>query len=222
MIRSCSVIAFLMFFLMGPEGIPQALAKNQMVVKPTKLGKIDERLSKLESYLNGLNTLHADFTQLNSNGHIKAGAFWLNRSEKKIRLSYQLPAEDVMIIKEGLLSFYDAGTKETNTCDAENTPATFLLRSKIRLRRKEERRGDYVVHSLTNEKGTDGVSYLMLKLGFSGEEEGMSLTLVFLTEPYLKIVGWSVCDASGAVTQVSLSNVQIGMTIESKVFDNIP
>lgn len=186
---------------------------------------VETLLPRLETYLSGLKTLKADFVQMTPGGVLKTGVVWLNRADKKLRLSYEKPAEDVLIIKDGYVSFYDAGTKDTSTHSVEGSPAAFLLRSQIRLRLEKDNKGkeqqDYVVHSLKVEKeeGQPEASWpLMLKLGFPGEEEGVSLTLVFTTEPYLKIVGWRVCDASGVVTPVALSNVEIGVTIDPKLF----
>jgi outer membrane lipoprotein-sorting protein len=178
---------------------PQAEASHQATLK------------EIEGYLNRIQTLQANFVQHNPNGETTTGRMFLNRrgltSFGKLRLEYAPPAK-IRIIADGeILRYEDREKGEVNDYSIDSTPASFLLRHQI-----EFTKGDLKAQKLATK---DGKVYLDL---VRSEDEGAVLTLIFVTNPFLRLQGWIVLDGQGNKTHVTLSNVEIGMPLDDKLF----
>lgn len=170
-----------------------------------------ETLKKIESYLNGIATLQANFVQHNPNGETTTGRMFLKRfgttSFGKLRLEYAPPAKVRIIANGETLRHEDGETGEINDYSIDNTPASFLLRHKI-----DFSKGDLEVQKMETKAGK-----IYLELARSGNE-GVTLTLVFVTSPLLRLQEWTVLDAQGNKTHVILTNVEIGMPLADDLF----
>lgn len=168
-------------------------------------------IKKVENYLNGIRTYRAKIDQTNANGTTQAGWFYMERSGKrkfgKMRIAYDPPINDLIVVDGRDFIFYDAQAKEKNTYDIDATPAAFLLRRKIDLH------NDLKVI----EQVTDG-NELGLKVIRSGDESGAALILRFSTVPVFKLNGWAVIDPQGLLTRVNLTDVNIGMDLDQNLF----
>jgi outer membrane lipoprotein-sorting protein len=168
-------------------------------------------IKKVEDYLNGLKTYRARILQINDNGSTQKGWFYMERGGKKqfgkMRIEYDAPIKDLMIVDGHNFIFYDGQAKEKNTYDIDATPAAFLLRRKIDLH-----------HDLKIvEKAVDGTD-LGLKVIRSGDESGAALILKFSTSPIFKLNGWAVIDPQGLMTRVHLEDVNIGINLDGNLF----
>ncbi len=174
--------------------------------------KVDPNLvKKVENYLNGIKTYQATIDQTNSNNTTQKGRFYMHRDGKKtfgkMRIEYDKPVKDLMVVDGRDFYFYDGQAKETNSYDIDSTPAAFLLRRKIDLN------GDLKIV----DKAEDGKE-LGLKIIRSGDESGAALILKFSTNPIFKLNGWAVIDGQGLMTRVHLDDVKIGMDLDSSLF----
>ena len=174
--------------------------------------KVDPALvKKVQDYLNGIKTYQATIDQTNSNNTTQRGRFYMHRDGKKtfgkMRIEYDRPVKDLMVVDGRDFYFYDGQAKETNSYDIDSTPAAFLLRRKINLN------GDLKII----DKAEDG-NELGLKIIRSGDESGAALILKFSTNPIFKLNGWAVIDGQGLMTRVHLSDVKIGMDLDSNLF----
>jgi len=168
-------------------------------------------LKEIEDYLNRIQTLQANFVQRNPNGETTTGRMFLDRhgstSFGKLRLEYAPPAK-IRIVADGeILRYEDREKGEVNDYSIDSTPASFLLRRQI-----DFTKGDLTAQKLATK---DGKVYLDL---VRSGDEGAVLTLIFVTSPFLRLQGWVVLDGQGNKTHVTLSNVEIGMNLDDKLF----
>lgn len=175
--------------------------------------KVDPALvQKVQDYLNGLKTYQATIDQTNNNNTTQKGRFYMHRDGKKtfgkMRIEYDKPVKDLMVVDGRDFYFYDGQAKETNSYDIDSTPAAFLLRRKINLN------GDLKII----DKAEDG-NELGLKIIRAGDESGAALILKFSTKPIFKLNGWAVIDGQGLMTRVHLSDVKIGVNLDSNLFE---
>jgi outer membrane lipoprotein-sorting protein len=163
-------------------------------------------IAKVESYLNGVKTLTAQFLQTNPDGSVATGAFYLNRPGK-MRLAYNPPSQLLIVADGDTLYHHDLATNEVNSFAIDATPANFLLQPRINFNK-----------GLKVTQSAEKPGLLEITLARADDEEGMSLKLIFLTKPILVISGWIVTDAQGLKTHVVLKNVQIGMKLNQSLF----
>lgn len=176
-------------------------------------GSIDMAfVQKVENYLNGIKSYRATISQLNNDGATQSGHVYMLRdgvkSYGKMRIEYDPPVKDLIVVDGQDFIFYDSHTKEKNVYDVDATPAAFLLRRHVDLRQDLK-----VIRQRTHEDGT-----VHLTVVRPGEESAASLTLQFATKPMLKLNGWAVTDPQGLTTQVQLKDVNIGINLDPSLF----
>jgi outer membrane lipoprotein-sorting protein len=175
-----------------------------------------DQVQKIQSYLDGIRTLQANFSQTTSNGKPSSGRLYLDRSGSgsfgKLRLDYAAPNNTKIIADGETLHHIDGQTGESSDISIDQTPASFLLRRPI------DFSGDLKVKNMKTMGNT-----IELALQRSGDE-GTTLTLIIgispenpnSTMPTLK--AWRILDNQGNKTNVTLNNVQIGMGLDAGLF----
>lgn len=168
------------------------------------------RIKELQGYLNGIRTLRANFSQNNPDGTTSSGKVYLkrlgNESFGKLRLDYAPPAQIKIIANGEVLRYEDKGAEDISEYPIDSTPVSFLLRHKIDFSnglevKKMEMEGEKIYLTVIR-PGDDGVT----------------LTLIFVTSPMLRLQGWSVVDAQANKTHVDLAQVEIGIPLEEALF----
>lgn len=166
-------------------------------------------LARLESYLNSVKSLRSRFLQIAPNGAISRGTLLLKRPGR-IKIEYDPPVP-VLIVADGYwLTYFDKELGDPAYTPINDTLAGFLVRDHIRLG------GDIRVTGLSKGKGT-----VRLTIERTEAPEDGSLTLVFEDSP-LALRQWSVRDAEGGVTRVSLLAPEFGVPIDDKAFEFTP
>ncbi|MBM3468413.1 MAG: outer membrane lipoprotein carrier protein LolA [Alphaproteobacteria bacterium] len=168
------------------------------------------QLSRIEAYLNGIRTLRADFLQTNYDGSTSSGKMFLKRlgreSFGKLRLDYLPPMQSKIIANGEILRHEDPQTHDVSEYSIDSTPASFLLRHKIDFKKD--------LHVQKMEAKGDKIYLTLLRPG----EEGVQLTLIFITSPMLRLQEWTVQDAHANQTHVVLNQVEIGIPLDDKLF----
>lgn len=168
------------------------------------------QIKKIQDYLNGIRTLRANFSQDNPNGTTSSGKMYLKRlgqeSFGKLRLEYAPPTLIKIIANGEVLRHEDGETKEVSEYSIDHTPASFLLRHKI------DFFNDLEVKKMETKGGK--IYLTVLRPG----DEGVMLTLIFVTAPMLRLQEWIVVDAQANQTHVVLTQVEIGVPLEEKLF----
>ena len=185
----------------------QAEAETAVAARLTAQDKTD--LRRVEDYLEGLSTLKAGFLQIASNGGVASGKLFMSRPGK-MRLEYDPPTSILMIADGIFLVYVDKDLDQVTHVFLKSTPVNFLVREDIRMD------GDITVTKIGRSPGV-----LRLTVQDTNEPEKGSLTLIFVDNP-LALRKWTVIDAQNIQTNVTLTGLETGMTLDPKLFQHDP
>lgn len=162
-------------------------------------------IEKIESYLNALHTLEARFIQNNSDGTYAQGKLYLKRPGR-MRFEYDPPVPIQLYADGNLLTHVDTELEQVSHYPLDETPAHFLLRPEISLRKgliiKRFERANHVQRiEFADERNPD--------IG--------SVTLT-LSESPLELRAWTITDAQGLKTELALIDARFGGEIDSGLF----
>ncbi len=163
-------------------------------------------IAQIQQYLNGITTLKAHFVQVAPNGAISQGTTWLDRPGR-MRFQYDPPSPLLLVAGHGLFVFHDASLNQTSNIPLGATPLGILLADNVKLTG-----GDVTVTDLRNLPGE-----VMTTLVWNAHPTDGSLTLVFTPDP-LTLRQWTVTDATGQRTTVTLSNIELGGKFDQGLF----
>ena len=174
---------------------------------PPQLSAADRvEVKRIETYLNGIKTIKARFLQVSSGGDYSEGNLYFAKPGK-MRLEYDDP-KPILIVSNGVnLTYYDKLLKQISYFSLESTQAAILLREHISFSS-----GDVLVTAF--ERGA-GVLRLTVIKG-TDPLEG-NLTLIFSDKP-LDLKKWTVTDAQGVVSNVSLRGPGFGLPLRPELF----
>lgn len=162
-------------------------------------------VKQAESYLRNIGTAKARFTQTNPDGTQLNGTFYLSRPGK-LRFEYDPPIKDFIVADGAFIYFYDAEMGEQTNAPIGQTLADFILRPDLRLS------GDLQVTETSHAGGFDQITLVQSNDPLSGE-----LKLGFETAPY-RLSKWRITDAQGMITEVALTNLELGAELPRKLF----
>ena len=165
-------------------------------------------IARVEVYLNSVKALHSRFLQVAPNGATSEGQAWLVRPGR-LRFQYDPPSPFLLVGGNGLLVFHDSQLKQTSNIPLGSTPLGLLLQDNLRLS------GDVTVVGMQRLPGQLQVSLVRTKT----PQDGV-LTLIFADAP-LVLRQWTVLDAQRRETRVTLYNVELGGSYDSKLFQFI-
>ncbi len=172
--------------------------------QPTAQDRAD--LARIEAYLNNLRTLKAHFLQVAPDGGLSEGTAWLERPGR-MRFQYDPPAPFLLVAAHGLLVFHDSKLNQTSNVLLSQTPLGMLLADKVTLS------GDVTLTGMQREPGQIQISLVRTASPSDG-----TLTLIFADNP-LALRQWTVLDAQGKVTRVTLYNVELGGSFDPALFE---
>lgn len=179
------------------EEIPETLAFD---------GESDEQVvERLIGYIEGLDTLQGDFTQIAPSGAVSSGRFYLRRPGL-LRFEYDPPTPLLIVANGGLVYVRDEALETTDSYPVGKTPLKFLLR-------REFDRDDAQVVSV--DRGIDTVAVTFS----SSEEETEGELTVIARAPEMTLTRWIVRDLQNGITVVSLDNVQEGIRLANRLFE---
>ena len=160
--------------------------------------------TKLIEYLEGIDTLNGDFTQIAPSGAISVGKFFLRRPGF-LRFEYEPPTPLLLVANGGMVYVRDEALETTDSYPVGKTPLKFLLSKKIN-------RDDAKVIQV--DRGIDTVA---VTFASSDEETEGELTLI-ATAPDFALRRWIVRDLQGGATIVTLENVKSGERLANSLF----
>ena len=161
---------------------------------------------RVETYLNGVRTLHARFMHVAPNGSTSEGQAWLQRPGR-LRFEYDPPSPFLLVGGNGLLVFHDSQLRQTSNIPLGSTPLGLLLQDNLRLS------GEVTVSGIARLPGQLQVSLFRTKSPADG-----TLTLIFADAP-LALRQWTVLDAQRQETRITLYNIELGGTFSQKLFE---
>ena len=163
------------------------------------------QVDRIEKYLNNIRTFRARFIQVSQNGGIAEGRIYIQRPGK-MRIEYKPPVPILIVSTGKLLIFYDSELDQTTHLPFSASPAAFLLRKRIDIRKRVR------VTGLRRKAGRVYLSVVDRKSPDRG-----ALELMFLTSP-LRLREWIVTDAQRRRTKVVLIDPKEGVSLKPTLF----
>lgn len=171
-----------------------------------------EDLARISAYLNGIGTLAADFTQINPQGGVSQGVFYLSRPGR-LRFEYRPPSPTLIVATGGTIYVRNSRLNTVDNYSVSDTPLELLLRDNIDMERNP------AILGVDRIAGADGqLEGLSLRARSSTNRMQDNITIAFAVRPTFEIRQWTVRDAQGGSTQVGLRNVRGDMTLADSLF----
>jgi outer membrane lipoprotein-sorting protein len=162
-------------------------------------------IARVEAYLDGVRSIRADFVQVASTGAFAEGQFQLRRPGK-LRLDYKPPSHIQVYSTGTWLIYVDTRLGEVTYVPVGSTVVGFLVRETIKLS------GDVRVVAVDRRADTLTVQLVQTK-----EPDAGRLALTFSQNP-LQLRQWTVVDAQGIETRVTLVGAETNVAISDDVF----
>lgn len=162
-------------------------------------------LDRVSTYLNSIHTLKAAFVQIGPEGQVDEGTFYV---EKPGRMRFQYaPPNPTFVVSDG--ATVAVANRRLNTVDRYpiwSTPLNLILSNDVNLKKNqdiagvERQPGELIVSARSRSQKVNG-----------------NITLVF-AEPNLELRQWTVVDAQGLATTVSVRDVHTDVTLDASLF----
>ena len=164
-----------------------------------------QTLAAVEAYLNGLQTLRADFTQVGADGEPAEGVIYMRRPGL-LRVEYK-PPTPVLIVGDGfLIHYHDKELGQIDDWFIYDTPLGALTKEVTRF---DE---DVDVTAFVERDGR-----IAIRVVQEDDPTGGSLTLFLDADP-MRLTHWQVNDAQGHATTVTLHNLRTNIRLSRRLF----
>jgi outer membrane lipoprotein-sorting protein len=174
--------------------------------RPAQLTEQDRAdIRRIEAYFNGIKTLRSRFLQVSSEGSVETGELTLARPGR-MRFDYDPPSPTLLIANGTFLIFIDKKLDQTTHVPLRNTPVGVLVAEDMKLS------GAVTVTQITRGPGVIRVTLVRTE-----EPQDGTLTLAFSDGP-LALRQWTVVDAQGTETKVTLAELELGVPVTRDMF----
>jgi outer membrane lipoprotein-sorting protein len=164
-------------------------------------------LAEISEYLNNLKTAKGSFTQINTDGSLGKGIFYLRRPGR-MRFEYQGRDSALVVAGQGTLAIFDrksnAGPQQY---PLKRTPLHVILQEQVNLGQSNM----VTAHSF------DGTSTSITAQDPQHPEMG-NVKLVFTNNP-IELRQWVVTDEAGGKTTVVLGKLDTETQVPARLFD---
>ncbi len=185
---------------------PQAAADNLTKASAIKLTASQSALvQKVEKYLNAVTTIKSRFVQASSNGAMAEGWVYLKKPGR-FRFEYDPPVPVVIVADNWWIGYYDLELEQKSHTLLSSTPANMLVGEGISFKK------DVIVTHFRQEK-----NIMSLTINSADEDDEGALTLTFNLSPF-RLHQWSVIDAQGIHTDLTLMKPQFGIPLNEDLF----
>ena len=165
----------------------------------------NDAVIQVESYLNSIKTLSARFLQVDSDGNVTNGWFYLWRPGR-LRFEYDDPSP-LLIVADGIwLILHDRELGQVSRYPLFETPLGALVDEPVNLREK--------VEVVRVEQGL-GVLRIMVVDRANPDDGWIDITF---TEPPLILRQWKVRDAQGGTIELSLTDIRVNQKLDPNLF----
>jgi outer membrane lipoprotein-sorting protein len=162
-------------------------------------------LDRVSAYLNSMHTLKGSFIQIDPDGQIDEGVFSIDKPGR-MRFEYHAP-NPILIVSDG--TTVAVQNRKLNTVDHYpiwSTPLDLILSDDLNLK------NNAAIAGVEHEPGE-----LIVNARAASTKVNGNITLVF-TDPALELRQWTIVDAQGLSTTISLRDVQQGAALDPSLF----
>ncbi len=162
-------------------------------------------IQRVEAYINDIKHMQGDFVQQGPGDISQRGKFWLRRPWK-MRFAYAPPSQSLIIADGVWLSTQSDRTAPVQRYPLGATPARFILAPNLRIRQEAK------ITDVIQKKGR-------IQIWLASRDDNLPgrIQLRFRQNP-ITLQGWTIIDAQGMTTKISLSNVQRGIFASNHLF----
>lgn len=163
-------------------------------------------LAQLSNYLNGLTTAQSEFTQINGDGSISTGTFYIKRPGRA-RFEYNPPDANLVMAGGGQVAIFDSKSDAPpEQYPLARTPLNLILARNVDLGRAKM----VVGHS------SDATTTAVTAQDPEHPEYG-TIKMVFTGNP-VELRQWVITDDSGSQTTVILGDLKKGGDLRASLF----
>lgn len=174
--------------------------------RPAPVSDADKvELDAISAYLNGIATLKGGFYQIDPNGGMDEGRFFLSKPGK-IRFEYKPPSPTLIVSDGSTVAVANRRLATVDRYSLSDTPLRFLLADKIDLRR------DHHLISVAHQQGA-----IVIAMRSSTTRTKANMAIVF-SEPDYELRQWTVVDDQGLSTTVALTGLVPGPALAPDLF----
>jgi outer membrane lipoprotein-sorting protein len=198
-------IAFAVFLALGIAPQPGMAAMPGFMHYERSEADIAD-LDRISAYLNAMHTLKGGFVQIGPEGQTDEGVFYIDKPGR-MRFEYHDP-NPILIVSDG--NTVAVQNKKLNTVDHYplfSTPLSLILSDDLNLKKNPS------IAGISREPGE-----LILNARAASSKMNGNLTLVFTSSPNLELRQWTIVDAQGLSTTVSLRDIQPGAQLDPGLF----
>lgn len=194
---------------LGLASAAPALAKEEAAnaaPKPAKLSALEKAdVARIETYLNDLKSVQADFLQVNDYGNMRHGKIAIQRPGK-MRVTYDAPDKDFIVADGSFVHMWDDEMGQQTSVPVGSSIAELILQNNIKLS-----------DGITITRYARYPAKIELSLVSTKDPGDGELTLIFEDKP-LMLRQWKVLDPQGRTTGVNLENAHEGVSFPENTF----
>ena len=164
-------------------------------------------VKQVETYLNSLKSLEANFVQIASNGEKVEGKLYIEKPNK-IRMEYNAPSNILIVGNGEYIVYYDKELDQVTNIDYEDVPAALILASEVDINGK-----DLSVTDFYKDPGVTRVS-----LQYSKASDLGPFTLLFTNNPFA-LRQWKVVTPQAMEVSLSLYDAVVDSKLDSNLFE---
>lgn len=167
-------------------------------------------IGKIEDYFNNkLDSVKSDFKQFGDRSDVSTGKIFLKRKKGLVKLYYNDPNPNIVIIKDDKLTHFDRDLKEKTVMSVYSSPLAFFLEKKVDLKNNVE------VTVLD-----ESLNSVIINLKKKEDESGGAIALIFEKNPF-QLKSWIILenDSSNRQVQLVLENTKFNASFSDKEFD---
>ena len=182
-------------------GLTQIAPAQALVL--TETDKAD--VSRIENYLNAIDTLKSRFVQVSPQGGLSTGGFWLKRPGW-MRFEYDPPVPYRVLASQTWLIFIDAELGQPQHWPIDETPFSVLVADQISLTR-----------TTTIERIERSPGRIAVTLRHKARPDDGTISLIFSDKPLI-LRQWRIIDVQGLPTTVTLDQIERGLDLPIDLF----
>ncbi len=172
---------------------------------PASFAQDARELARISAYLNSVTTLVGDFVQVDPDGILSEGQFYMSRPGR-IRFEYSEPNPALVVADGFWVGIVDKRYGNVDRYPLGETPLNLILKENVNLG------AEGAVQAIEQSDGQ-----LRVRAVDPDHPERGSITMIFGANP-LELRQWIVDDAQGGSTTVALSETRSNVDIKNSQF----
>ena len=163
-------------------------------------------VERINAYFNNITNLQGSFEQVDSTDKRSTGRFYVQRPGK-IRFDYAPPSALRIVADGSHLAIEDSDLRTVEKYPIQSTPFRLLLSEAVDLER------DARIAGVESQEGT-----LAITLEDKSGDAAGSIRLIFESGAELQLKEWTITDAQGLTTRVTVNDVVSGRKVAADFF----